>query len=93
MLPAKAMPAGSSNCVARSASRSWIVSTTWCSVALFGSVSTTLTESETWFATQTSRPSGRTATLTGSTPTSIRAKTLWLEVLITSRRSLVVAAT
>jgi len=39
-------------------------------VGLAGSVSTTVTESDTWFETQTSLPSGRTATETGSMPTS-----------------------
>ncbi|MFM7519175.1 MAG: hypothetical protein ACKO9B_01750 [Planctomycetota bacterium] len=36
---------------------SWTVATTRNRVGLPGAVSITLTESETWFATQTSRPS------------------------------------
>ena len=47
-------------------------------------VSMTLIESEMWLATQTSLPSGRTATLTGSMPTGIRATTVRLAVSITS---------
>jgi hypothetical protein len=73
LLLAKAIPTGSSNCVTPFASIDWIVSTTWWSVPLPGAVSTTLTESETWFATQTSAPSGRTATATGSIPTATSA--------------------
>jgi hypothetical protein len=47
LLLANAIPTGSSNCVTRSESTAWIVSTTWCNEALAGSVSITLTESET----------------------------------------------
>jgi hypothetical protein len=39
-------------------------------------VSITLTESEMWFETQTSLPSGRTARPPGSMPTSISAITV-----------------
>ena len=75
-LPAKAMPAGSSKRVASvSGESACTVSSTWWKVRLPGAASMTLTESDTWFATHTSRPSGRTAMPTGSIPTWIRATT------------------
>ena len=71
---AKATPTGSSNRVAReSGSRSCTVATTCRNVGLPGRRSMTLTESETWFETHTSPPSGRTASPTGSIPTGTRA--------------------
>ncbi len=74
-------------------SRSWIVATTWRYVGLSGSLSITLTESETWLDAQTSRPSGLTARLTGSMPTSIRASTLRLLTPMTSIVSATVLTT
>jgi hypothetical protein len=92
-LPAKAMPTGSSNQETPSPSTSWMVSTTRRKVSLPGTTSITLTLSETWFETQTSVPSGFTATLTGSRPTSIWAICVWLAVWITLTELLVVLAT
>ena len=87
------MPTGSSKRVTPSAPRSWIVATTlWCrSESGFRSI--TLTLSETWFETQSSPPSGRTARLTGSMPTPISATTAALDVEITLTLLLVVLAT
>ena len=93
-LLAKAMPAGSSKRVARvSGARAWTVAITWWNVRLAGSASMTLTESDTWLATHTSRPSGRTAMLTGSMPTLIRATTRRGRRSITSTVSAGVLAT
>ncbi len=69
LLLANAMPTGSSNCVTPFASSAWMVSTTEPKLVLVGSRSITLTLSERWFETQSSRPSGRSARLTGSMPT------------------------
>ena len=79
------MPTGSSKRVDRvAASNTWTVASTSCRVGLAGSASITLTESETWLATHTSLPSGRTATPTGSRPTSMRATTVRVAVSMTS---------
>ena len=51
----------------------------------------TLIESETWFATQSSLPSGRSARLTGSVPTSIVCAALSELVLITRTLPMVVS--
>ena len=84
-LLANATPTGSSKRVAPLAEpMSCTVATTWRYVRLSTSVSITLSESETWFATQTSFPSGRTASPTGSTPTRMRAVTIRLAASITS---------
>ena len=91
---AKAMPTGSSKRVdSVSASTSSMVAITWWNEGLAGSASMTLTVSETWLATHTSRPSGRGATLTGSTPTLMRATTARLSGSMTSTVSAGVFAT
>ena len=94
MESAKAMPTGSSKRVAPAALNSWIVAMICMWVGLVSSRSMMLTESETWFETQSSRPSGRTATLTGSRPTRMLATSFVLVVVsMTLMPLLVVLAT
>ena len=91
---ANATPTGSSKRVEKSSEwTSCTVPTTAWKVGLSGSESMTLTESDTWFATQTSPPSGRTAMLTGSMPTLMRRSNRRFATSITSTVSAGVFAT